>query len=63
MRSYDFRFLNPDGSPSLFYNAQCADDEQARRTAENMTPVGCSRYEIWLESERVVEAPIFRPAA
>ena len=31
MRSYDFRFLNPDGSSSLFYNAQCVNDEQAKQ--------------------------------
>ena len=63
MRSYDFRFLNSDGSPSLLYNAQCVNDEQAKRTAEDMTPAGCARYEIWLESERVAEAPVSRPAA
>lgn len=63
MRSYDFRFLNPDGSPSLFYNALCASDEQAKRIAQDMTPAGCSRYEIWLDTERVLEAPVSRPTA
>ena len=60
MRGYDFRFLNIDGSLSLFFRMQCADDDHANRTAQELAPAGCARYEIWSETERTAEAAILR---
>ena len=63
MRSYDVRFLKSDGSLSLFFQAECVNDEQAKRTALDLAPPGCTRYEIWSVSECVIENPVAQSAS
>jgi hypothetical protein len=63
MCGYDFRFLNVDGSLSMFFRMQCVDDDHADRTARELAPVGCARYEIWSDKGCTAESAILRTVA
>jgi len=54
---YEVRFFNADGSVSLLFVTNCADDDAARETALKMFARELKPFEIWRGATLVGKGP------
>jgi hypothetical protein len=55
MKSYELRFLNPEGKTLLAYMVEFSDNTHAMEKFASLRDVPCDRAELWCGEEMIIQ--------